>query len=139
MIKIKSMTVTKPFKYLWLKSVRGVNLDQHCAKCINGQYDKRLGAHVRQLKDESLTENMYYLCGVALPFKWANNFHLAFRHKEGSVLTYESNGVAVVIENAERILFSEADIDWTLPQSRNKAFSTCRNWQFANWYEANDV
>lgn len=138
MIEIKSMTVSKPFRYLWLKSVEGVDLSQHCAKCIIGEYDDRVSARVRQLDDVTLTESVYYLCGVALPYKWENNFHLAFRHKEGSTLTYESNGVAVVIENAERIFFSGLDIDTSLPQAHKKAFCTCRNWQFANWLEKFD-
>ena len=137
MITIKTLSVTKPFRYLWLKSVEGVNLDVHCAKSLIGQYDKRIGNTVIEVHDVYLTQNVYYLCGVSMPYKWANNFHLAFRHKPGVILKYEDNGISVTIQNAERIEFSENDVDWSLPQAKKREYHTCRNWQFANWYKNN--
>ncbi len=137
MITIKTLSVTKPFRYLWLKSVEGVNLDVHCAKSLIGQYDKRIGNTVREVHDVYLTQNVYYLCGVSMPYKWANNFHLAFRHKPGAILKYEDNGISVTIQDAERIMFSEHDVDWSLPQAKKREYHTCRNWQFANWYKKN--
>ena len=137
MITIKTMTVSKPFRYLWLKSVEGVNLDDHCAKSLIGQYDNRIGKDIHQINDVTLEHNVYYLCGVALPYKWANNFHLAFRHKPGAILKYENNGISVTIQDAERIVFSENDVDWSLPQAKKREYHTCRNWQFANWYKNN--
>lgn len=129
---IKILEASKPFKYLWLKNVDAVDLSQHCARCLVGKYDNRVSAKTIKLSDEKLNGDIYYLCGVSMPFVWENNFHLAFRKKEGSLLSFTSNGIAVVIENAERIMFSESDIDCNLPQSKNKMFYTCRNWQFAN-------
>ena len=38
-MRIKNMTVTSTFKYLWLKTVTDVDLSQHCAKCLIGEYD----------------------------------------------------------------------------------------------------
>ena len=137
MIIIEEIRVTRPMRYFWLKSVEGVNLEQHCAKSLIGSYDKRISSTVKQITDVQLDGQVYYLCGVSKPYIWAHNFHLAFRHKEGATLTYESNGVSVMIKNAERILFSDADIDWSLTKASKKEFNTCRNWQFANWYAKN--
>lgn len=137
MMTTEYMEVTKPFRYLWLKSVKGVDLTNHCAKSLIGEYDSRVNARLSSLQDVPLSEEIYYLCGVAIPYAWKNNFHLAFRHKEGATLEYTSNGISVKIENAERIEFSDGDIDRTLPEAGKKAFSTCRNWQFANWYKKN--
>lgn len=137
MIIIQKMTVTKPFRYLWLKSVKGVNLDEHCAKCILGEYSGAISTKGREFHDIQLSGDMYYLCGVSQPYKWENNFHLAFRYKKGEAIAYDSNGISVVILNAERIVFSEADIDLHHPNASKRAYSTCRNWQFANWYRKN--
>lgn len=129
---IESLKVEMPFKYLWLKTVEGVDLTQHCARCLIGQYDKRINASVKDLENIPLDNSVYYLCGVSAPYVWANNFHLAFKPCEGKKVVYENNGIHVVIKDAERIEFDENDIDRTLIKSRISSFKTCRNWQFAN-------
>lgn len=57
---------------------------------------------------------------------------MAFREKEGSLLSVSRQGIQVEIENAEEICFSQADIDPADPHARSKAYFTCRNWQFAH-------
>ena len=52
---------------------------------------------------------------MATPYSWENNFHLAWKEKEGSSIEYESNGISIKLKNAEK------------PE-----YYTCRNWQFAN-------
>lgn len=133
MIKIHEMKICKPFRYLWLKSVTGVNLNVHCARCLKGTYDDRISPEAGELHDIELIGDLYYLCGVAKPYCWANNFHLAFKQKDGATLRYSDNGISVIIENAERIEITADAIDHSLPQAEKKEFSTCRNWQFANW------
>jgi hypothetical protein len=129
---IESLKVEMPFKYLWLKTVERVDLTQHCARCLIGQYDKRINANVTDLEDIPLENSVYYLCGDSAPYVWANNFHLAFKPCKGKQVVYENNGIRVVINDAERIEFDENDIDFTLVKSRISSFKTCRNWQFAN-------
>jgi len=135
MTKIKSIIVSSPMRYLWLKYVTGVDLSQHCAKCLQGAFSKRIKSSISQAQDIELNEadaDIFYLCGVAQPFNWAKNFHLAFRHKEGETLDFESNGICLTIENAERIEFSEEDIAPNDPNGHKKVYNTCRNWQFAH-------
>lgn len=132
MIVIRNLEVTSKFKYLWLKKVNGVDLSVHCARCLLGEYDNRVNARTKSLKNIELLGDVYYLCGVSAPYIWANNFHLAFRLANGEKFTAERNGVKISVENAEIIDFSENDIDMTLPQAKKKEFYTCRNWQFAN-------
>ena len=134
MITIKKMSVTAKFRYLWLKNVTGVNLAQHCAKCLGGQYEKGIGGDTKEITDRTLDGEIYYLCGVAVPYNWNNNFHLAFERCEGSTVEYESNGIAVLIENAKRLPVVPDYIPADDPNAHKKAYSTCRNWQFAHYY-----
>lgn len=134
MVTIKSIKINGKFKYLWLKYVTGVNLAQHCARCLIGEYSKLLHPYMVEGQDIPLTESRakaYYLCGVSMPFVWSKNFHLAFVEKEGSILEVSENGIDIVIENAERIAITPDFIDATDMNAGKKAYSTCRNWQFA--------
>lgn len=132
MLKLQTLKINASFKYLWLKSVAGVDLSNHCAKCLIGKYDSRVNSTVKEAADILLNEEVYYLCGVSQPFVYEKNFHLAFKRSQGSTLKIERNGVYVVIENAVEIPFTADDIDYSLPQSRKREYYTCRNWQFAN-------
>lgn len=133
MISLRHLHVNAPFSYLWLKYVSGVNLRVHCARCLLGEYDPRISARVKELHEQPLRPSpYYYLCGVSKPYVWSRNFHLAFREKEGSLLSVSRQGIQVEIENAEEIGFSQADIDPSDPHARSKAYFTCRNWQFAH-------
>ena len=41
-MKITNLTINANFRYLWLKTVRDVDLTQHCARSLVGEYDKRI-------------------------------------------------------------------------------------------------
>ena len=132
MITIRTLKVSAPFSYLWLKHVTGVNLAVHCAHCLLGEYDPRIKANLTEAENITLSDAPYhYLCGVSRPYVWSRNFHLAFREKEGSFLTVQCNGIFVEIENAEDVSFSMADVAPNDPHYRSKNYRTCRNWQFA--------
>ena len=133
MITIKKMTATANFRYLWLKNVTGVNLAEHCAKCLTGEYEKGIGGNTKEITDRELDGEIYYLCGVAIPYDWNNNFHLAFKRSEGDTVEYENNGIHILIENAERLPISPEYIPADDPNAGRKAYSTCRNWQFAHY------
>lgn len=132
-IIIREMQVQAPFMYLWLKHVVGVDLKEHCAKCLTGAFDDRLNSRTKMIRDLELPETpFHYLCGVSKPYCWAKNFHLGFRFHTGKILTIERHGIRLVLENAEEVTFSEADIDPADPHIRLKVYRTCRNWQFAH-------
>lgn len=133
MIVIKSLDVTKPFKYLWLKNVKGVDLSVHCAKCLVGEYDKHVSNRIYSLGNYEIENGIYYLCGVSKPYKWENNFHLAFEYSENASIVYKDNGISVVIENAKRLPINTDYIDETNMHAHKPAYNTCRNWQFANY------
>ncbi len=129
---IKKLKTRKPFMYLWLKTVDGVNLYEHCARSLVGKYDNRVSADTKEIDNLKLENKIYYLCGVSKPYVWKNNFHLAFCPAKNKRIQVERNGVYIEIEGAEEILFNENDIISELPQSKRKEYYTCRNWQFAN-------
>ena len=130
---IEELIVKKKFQYIWLKSVRDVDLTKHCANCLIGQYDPRINKKTSVAYDLKLDdEDIYYLCGVSEPYNWNNNFHLAFRYKKDSRIVEEKNGITVIIKDAERLPISSEYNDINI---RDKAFTSCRNWQFANYFE----
>lgn len=135
-MEIKTMEITEPFKYLWLKTVQGVDLNNHCAKCLIGKYDNRISTRIKEAKGILLENSIYYLCGVSLPFVWANNFHLAFKPEKGSAINISRNGISIEITDAVEIKFSAEDIDKSHPMSSKAQYNTCRNWQFANKYKS---
>ena len=138
-MKIKKISITGDFRYLWLKTVVDVDLNQHCAKCLIGEYDNRISEAKKKAEvlDMELEDQVYYLCGVANPFVWSNNFHLAFRPLDGSSIIYSTNGITIEIEGAERLPISVDHIDTTHPKAKFKTYHTCRNYQFAHWFYKN--
>ena len=133
MIYIKTLDVSAPFRYLWLKRVIGVDLSVHCARCLVGKYTDNISPRNPHTTDIQLDDGIYYLCGVSMPYNWAKNFHLAFEYSEGSRIEYANNGISVVIENARALPISESYIDQSDPNAWKKEFRTCRNWQFAHY------
>ena len=136
MITIKNIEITKPFRYLWLKYINGVNLDVHCANSLLGFYSKKIDKKIGIYSDITLDEfepKILYLCGVAFPFVWDNNFHLAFREKQGAIIKYSNNGISLEIENAEILPIDKSYIDLNHKKAKFKSYNTCRNWWFANY------
>ena len=133
MIYIKTLDVSAPLRYLWLKHVTGVDLNVHCARCLVGKYMDNISPHNPHTTDIQLNNGIYYLCGVSLPYVWEKNFHIAFEYSEGSRIEYANNGISVVIENAIELPISESYIDQNNPNAWRKEFRTCRNWQFAHY------
>jgi hypothetical protein len=63
MITIRTLKVSAPFSYLWLKHVTGVNLAVHCAHCLLGEYDPRIKANLTEVSNITLPDTPYhYLC-----------------------------------------------------------------------------
>lgn len=137
MVTVKHLTIKRDYKYLWIKHINGVDLSQHCAKCLLGDYDSRISKEKHEYHDLTLPDSKYhYLCGV---LNYYNNLHLAFREKDGEVVRYEDANVAIEIANAELLPISAEYIDWKLPKAGLKSYHTCRNWQFANWVKRNEI
>lgn len=131
-MRIEKMKITGSFRYLWLKTVEDVDLSQHCARCLIGKYDDRFkkGSFPLDLEDK-----VYYLCGVSAPFKWADNFHLAFMPADAEeTVSVAYNGIEIEISGARRLPIEEQYIPMAYPHAQNKAYSTCRNWQFAHYF-----
>lgn len=130
-MRINKLLLKENYKYVWLKYVSGIDLKQHCARCLIGEYEKSIHPGRNYFINVQLKEaDFYYLCGVKA---YKTNMHVAFRKKVGSKIVIDNEYFFVEIEDAEQILFSEKDIDVTLPESKIKEFNTCRNWHFANW------
>lgn len=136
-MRINNMQISANFRYLWLKTVKDVDLSQHCAKCLIGEYDSRISPSKSSLHGIELADEVYYLCGVSSPYNWEKNFHLAFMPAAGSSIHYESNGITIDIEGAVQLPISEKYVDVHHPKAHLKAYRTCRNYQFAHWFSKN--
>lgn len=136
-MRIKSLDVYGKFGYLWLKNVIDVNLNQHCAKCLIGMYNENIDANVTHVENVELPDGIHYLCGVSSPYRWKNNFHLAFMPHKGSNVDVDYNGIHVIIEDAEQLPISFDNLDTSHPFYPKSAYRTCRCWQFAHWFNDN--
>jgi len=132
-IILRIKKVENKFNSFWLKSVEDVDLSQHCIKCLIGERNYAI------TQDSGCTvslnpQKIWYLCGVTRPYKWENNFHLAFEYSAGDIFTVQRNGVTLKVFNAKEIPISPDDINPDDPHASNPKYSTCRNWQFANYF-----
>jgi hypothetical protein len=129
-MKIKKLLIQRPFQYFWGKYVNDFNIKVHCANCLIGHYSSIIKKDCN-LIDSELNEfpfKYFYICGVAKPYRWQNNFHLAVKESKGHNVYSNENGVEVWIEDAERIEIQH--LEYPEVYEKNKPFSTCRNWQF---------
>jgi len=126
-MKIKRLDIEASFRYFWLKYIEDFDLSNHCARAFIGKYEKNLSIGLILPESE-----YYYMCGVSSPYIYNNNFHLAFRHKEGSEIKVKRHGVKVWITDAEEIEITPLmEGEAHHPKGKYKEFYTCRNWQFA--------
>lgn len=132
---IKSIEAEGTFRRLWPKSARDVDSPRRRARCLIGDYDGRINNRPTKARDIELFEDVYHLCGASSPHKRENNLHLAFRRKDGSTIEHSSNGATARIEGAERLPIDAKHNNPADRHCRTKPYCTCRNWQFANYYE----
>lgn len=134
-MKIKCLTVKLPYRYLWLKHVTGVDLSQHCARCLCGDYAPEVRRWRHEYKDIVLDDRYiaHYLCGV---LNYENNLHCAIMRKDGVNTEAHDYKYDIEIEGGIIVPISPASIPPDIPHAKTKAFCTCRNWQFANWLKA---
>ena len=133
-MNIERLIIKKPLRYLWLKSVTGINLNVHCAKCLEGEYSKLVNNRITDYYNLDVKHSptgIYYLCGVSKPYVWENNFHFALIESNESI-EVDNDLVYLKANNCSLINFSENDIPVELKSNVSKAYYTCRNWQFAN-------
>lgn len=133
MVEIKDCQIKGVYKIIWLRYVYGVDLSNHCMKSLLGHNDSRVRGFMRGFYNMKLEESKwYYLCGVDVNFRWEKNIHVAFVESPGQEVFIDNEFIKIHILNARQLPINNSFIDWSLPQSRNKLFNTCRNWWFAN-------
>lgn len=133
-IEIKSESASfLGFKYFWMKNVRGFDPSVHCARCLVGPYERSISVRMpvnAVISIAAADGDMLYLCGVSNPCRWERNLHLAVRVKRGSVAMVTAHtGDVISIADCESINFNDAPAMRLFPDL-NKAFLTCRNFQF---------
>ena len=135
MSRLVDFTISAPFRYVWLKYVAGVDLEVHCARCLLGLYDSRIGP--RAAGDFDLNQSdaqTLYLCGVSSPYRWSANVHVAWQVAEGEGFAFEENGISGRVENGRRLVIPRPVPRRALTHGEQRPYFTCRNWQFAVRY-----
>ncbi|WP_116211564.1 hypothetical protein [Streptomyces olivoreticuli] len=118
---------------MWLKYVTGVDLGRHCARSLHGGYSKFVNPNEEVMEgrlDEFEPPIVWYLCGVTR--RWATNAHLAFETAPGDRHELQVQGLHVTLADARPIPFDAEAIPGDDPHAGDRAFTTCRNWQFAH-------
>ncbi|MEE1150662.1 MAG: hypothetical protein UH242_06885, partial [Methanobrevibacter sp.] len=124
-IVIEKFETDRKWRFLWLQYINGVNLKQHCQKCLLGKTSKKITNDLKEAENIALDEldsRYYYLCGVAPSMALEDNFHLAFEECEGEIIEYSFNGISVEIKNAKRVEFSKDDINWDVEHSDEELY-----------------
>jgi hypothetical protein len=125
------------FKFFWAKHVIGFDNTKHCARCLKGSYEKLISVSMPLNKYIEIpqTGDALYICGVASPYKWANNFHLALQDGDGIIERVLYNGIKLTAIGKE--LEFDAAPAFIKYQRYGKEFTTCRNFQFGVWFYEN--
>lgn len=126
--------ISTHFAYFWAKWVTGFNDTQHCAKCLEGNWERTISTELvcpDSIELSSRDGEIFYMCGVAVPWCWRRNFHLVVRvDGKGKATKRASNGMWVEILGAKEIPFDGRVAKSLYPELGYK-FQTCRNFQFA--------
>ena len=136
MSTIKTLQLKNDNWIEWLRYVSGYNLNDHCMKSLIGYNDPRVPRfnNIRRYDNLILREApYYYFCCVQSRNSYDKNVHIAWYDKKDSSFIVDNDLIYAEILDAEQIPITNQFIDWTLPQSKNKYFNTCRNWWFASW------
>lgn len=143
MIEFHNIEINGAFRYLWLKYVTGHNLNVHCAQSLKGEYSTKINLDLYREKQITLDEfpaKILYLCGVANPYNWSRNFHLAMLHTPGETFDVAENGIIMTVRNAIPLPIETKSMAANgHAKLSHKRYSTCRNWQFANFLHATGI
>ena len=116
MVVIKNLELKERYRYVWLKYVTGVNLKEHCAKCLIGRYDNRVKAGISKYNDLVLQKSpFYYFCTVN---GYEKNIHIAFKEEQGSVIEIDNQYCRCTILNARRIDINTSYINYNFRSFR---------------------
>ncbi len=127
--------VLRGWRHLWCKKVVGFDTANHCARCLIGTWENRFGLKAPINETVRLTGykdgDLLYFCGVAAPWNWANNAHLAGRVTKGASSSIELHtGDRLTVEGLQQIAIDPEPAKLRFPD-RDRSFLTCRNFQFA--------
>ncbi|RGD59476.1 hypothetical protein DR950_18250 [Kitasatospora xanthocidica] len=133
----------RKYRYLWLKYITGIDLSRHCAVALHGRYSRHINETTREATvelDEFPHALAWYLCGVTSnPYKWGDNPHLALELAPRHTQDLTVHHLTVHLDGVRPIPFTDANIPASDPHAGDRAFRTCRNWQFAHYLRARGV
>ena len=136
-LESKNSTLTGFSKYTWAKYVDAFDDKNHCAKCLKGEWPRKINEKMLANQDLLLTleeGKPFYICGVAYPWNYKNNMHLAVIGRKGAVAYLELyTGDKLVVTDAERYFFDETAARKLYP-GYSEDFLTCRCFQFGAQY-----
>jgi uncharacterized protein (DUF779 family) len=132
-LESSNSTLTGFSKYTWAKYVEVFDDTNHCAKCLKGKWPQVINEKMVANQDIILPLDEgkpFYICGVAYPWSYHNNMHLAVIGKIGSESRLELyTGDVLLVKDAERYLFDDKAARELYPEY-SEEYLTCRCFQF---------
>jgi len=141
-IESKKSILTGFSQYTWAKYVEAFDDKNHCAKCLKGKWpQEKFNSAMPTNTDIVLplaNGKPFYICGVAFPFNYNNNMHLAVVGKSGAEARLELyTGDILIVKDAEKYCFDDKDARELYP-NYGKEYLTCRCFQFGVQYFRGD-
>jgi hypothetical protein len=118
-------------KFLWVKAVRAVDLQVHCARSLVGEY-LRIDRFAEEQTIQLPAAAAWYFCGVTEPYEWAKNDHALLVPAPGETHEVYTHGYVLGIEGARPQPFGLEDVPLDDPRVDARDYRTCRNWQAAH-------
>ena len=136
-IESKNKILTGFSKYTWAKYVEYFDDENHCAQCLKGKWPRVINDKMVTNQDIELPLDEgkpFYICGVAFPWNYKNNMHLAVVGKKDAVATLELyTGDILIVKDAERYIFNDKVARKLYPKY-NEKYLTCRCFQYGAQY-----
>jgi len=136
-LQSKNDVLTGFSKYTWAKYVEFFDDTNHCAKCLKGRWPREINETMPANTDIHLPlaeGKPFYICGVAYPWNYHHNMHLAVIGKAGAEARLELyTGDELIVKDAERYYFDEKAARELYPH-KTEEYLTCRCFQFGVQY-----
>jgi len=136
-LESKNKTLSGFSQFTWAKYIDNFDDTNHCAKCLKGKWPRIINDKMDANQDISLPLDegkAFYICGVAYPWNYSNNMHLAVIGKKGSHAELELyTGDKLIVQDAERYIFDDK-VARKLYPNYTEQFLTCRCFQFGAQY-----
>ncbi len=138
MVRIEYAELRNNFVTIWLRYVKGLNLNISSMKCLKGRLDRRIHSGMRRIKTMELEESpFYYFCAEDKSGRLSGDLHVAFVEAPGEEILIDDRNISLRITGARRIQVAPPDAGGMDPLAMETQLAMSPFWQFASYLAAN--